>query len=138
MPLLTWQDEKHRLGHAAMDATHREFAALLNRLGDTADPDAFRAGFADLVAHTQAHFDAEDALMVESAFPATGEHRSEHRRILGQLAQIDERVQKGRLRMGREYIKELPAWFDLHAATMDSALAAHLKTRGPAAGSHDR
>jgi hemerythrin-like metal-binding protein len=110
-----------------MDATHAEFAALLNRLGETPDAAAFMAGFAALVAHTERHFAAEDLLMVESRFPALGEHRSEHLRVLGQLRQIDERVQRGRLQMGREYIRELPAWFDLHAATMDSALAAHLK-----------
>jgi len=31
--------------------------------------------------------------------------------------------------MGRAYVtQQLPGWFDLHAVTMDSALAAHLKS----------
>lgn len=127
MTLLLWQDDRHLLGVEEMDGTHKEFVDLVNRLGDMAEPDEFKLWFAELVAHTGAHFANEDRLMVESGFPALSEHRSEHNRILGQMTQINERVQRGIIVMGREYIKDLPQWFDLHAATMDSALAAHLK-----------
>jgi hemerythrin len=130
MTLLVWQDEKHLLGFPDMDDTHKEFAELLNSLGEMTDSDKFKAGFAQLVLHTKNHFDKEDRLMVESSFPAIGEHRSDHDRVLGQLTQINERVQRGIIALGREYIKALPNWFDVHAATMDSALAAHLKVRG--------
>lgn len=129
MILLQWQDEKHLLGFSEMDETHKEFAELVNLLGQMAEPESFKVMFAELLAHTKSHFDYEDSLMVNSAFPALAEHRSEHNRVLGQLHQINERVQKGFIVMGREYVKELPQWFDLHAATMDSALAAHLKSQ---------
>ena len=42
-------------------------------------------------------------LMAESGFPATAEHRGEHVRVLSQMKQIDGRVQKGRIAMGRAY-----------------------------------
>ncbi|MEZ5840226.1 MAG: hemerythrin family protein [Hyphomicrobiales bacterium] len=130
MTLLVWNDDRHRLDVAAMDEMHREFADLVNRLDAAPDSAAFRALFAELGAHTVAHFAFEDELMVESGFPALGEHRSEHDRVLGQMRQIGNRVERGFLAFGREYVRELPRWFDLHAATMDSALAAHLKAKG--------
>nr|WP_244669204.1 hemerythrin domain-containing protein [Rhodobium orientis] len=128
--MLVWQEDRHRLGVDAMDETHLAFADLVNRLGTAADPAAFQALFAELCAHTEAHFAEEDRMMVESGFPALTEHRGEHRRVLGQLSQIGERVARGRISMGRAYVADLPSWFDLHAATMDSALAAHLKKTG--------
>ena len=132
MTLLVWNDAHHALGVAAMDETHRGFADLVNRLGNAPGGGEFRTLFAELVAHTAAHFAFEDRLMVETGFPALGEHRSEHDRVLGQMRQIAARVERGLLVMGREYVRELPRWFDLHAATMDSALAAHLKAKGVA------
>jgi hypothetical protein len=47
------------------------------------------------------------------------------------LNQFKKRVDKGLIGFGRNYIKErMPDWFALHAATMDSALAMHLKNSG--------
>jgi len=130
MTLFNWQDSKHLLGVPQMDDTHKEFGDLVNQLVEISDSEDFKRVFLELLEHTRVHFDNEDRLMVDSAFPAIGEHRSEHDRVLGQLTQINTRVQNGMLVMGREYIKEMPNWFDVHAATMDSALAAHLKARG--------
>jgi hypothetical protein len=37
-------------------------------------------------------------------------------------------VERGRTTLARAYLcEQIPAWFALHAVTMDSALAAHLK-----------
>lgn len=124
--LLEGFERDYLLGVAAMDATHREFVALLNRLDD-APKDTFIPLFAELLAHTEAHFAAEGSWMSECGFPAIREHRGEHERVLGELHRFNARVAAGQVAMGRAYVRErLPAWFDLHARTMDSALAAHL------------
>jgi hemerythrin len=66
--------------------------------------------------------------MRSCGFPAIREHSDEHQRILGELGRIGQRVNKGLVSFGRMYVREgLPDWFRLHAATMDSALAAHWK-----------
>ncbi|MEJ2464633.1 MAG: hemerythrin domain-containing protein [Candidatus Thiodiazotropha sp.] len=110
-----------------MDDTHREFVDLLNRL-DSATKDEFISLFPTLIEHTRAHFDAEQRLMEESRFPATGEHRSDHQRVMGDLTRFGERVAAGSTAMGRAYVREqLPQWFEIHVQTMDSALAVHLK-----------
>ncbi|WP_319529248.1 hemerythrin family protein [uncultured Cohaesibacter sp.] len=129
MVLLTWDDSRHQLGVDEMDETHQEFADLVNRLGKETDKAAFQRLFVELFEHAKVHFEHEEHLMEESGFPALSEHRSEHARVLGQLNQINRMVQKGRITFGQSFVAGLPSWFDLHAATMDSALAAHLKTK---------
>lgn len=127
MPLLDWSDPRFTLGHAEMDETHREFVALVNALDGVADGE-FRRRFTELCAHTAGHFAREEALMDETRFPSAAEHKDEHRKVLGEMEQFRRRVERGVLPLGRAYVRErLPEWFALHAATMDSALAAHLK-----------
>ena len=122
---MAW-DERHALGVAAMDATHREFVAHLEAL--TAANDASFPGlFEALAEHTRQHFDAEAVLMKQCRFPATGEHTSEHLRVLGEMAFMGRAAQAGRLKTARSYVEALPAWFATHLATMDAALAACLK-----------
>lgn len=120
----------YRLGVSTMDQTHLEFIALVNQLAMAARDD-FVTLFAQLVQHTHAHFNSEAVLMEQYRFPAIREHTDEHQRVLGELDRFGEKVARGSIAMGRDYVQNhLPGWFDLHARTMDSALAAHIKLQG--------
>lgn len=124
--LIDPDDTRFRLGAQAMDHVHGEFIALINAMAE-ADQARFLQMFEHLVDHTVAHFDQEDRWMIEIRFPALQEHRSDHRRVLSDLGAIGRRSTRGKLAMGRAYVRDyLPAWFAVHAVTMDSALAAHL------------
>jgi hemerythrin-like metal-binding protein len=128
-------ENRYLLGVEAMDVTHREFVDLVNALGASGQT-RFAELFTELVAHTRAHFAAEEEMMERSGFPSTAEHRSEHARVLGEMERFVDSLARGRSRLARSYVTEqIPEWFALHAATMDSALAAHLKgsTRSAAA-----
>jgi len=123
--LIEWDDQAFVTGIPEMDTTHSQFVDLLNRLDNTVNSE-FAALFTRLVEHTQAHFADEEALMLASHFPGVTDHTGEHRRVLGELAQIKKQVDKGLISFGRCYLREgLPGWFRLHVATMDAALAAH-------------
>ena len=125
--LIAQFDDHYLLGHDGMDRTHREFVKLLNLLGNAAEAD-FAALLTRLQEHTRAHFEQENRWMEESAFPAMREHYDEHQRVLGELNRFAQRASSGTIAMAKAYVKQqLPQWFDLHARTMDSALAAHLK-----------
>lgn len=126
--LLTWRVE-FLLGRPDMDDTHQEFVELLNA-AYSATKDEFKDRFHALVMHTRRHFDAENELMKASNFFAINEHIGEHHRVMGQLDYFNKHVHLGRHDMGRQLLRELPAWFELHARTMDSALAGHLKSTG--------
>jgi hemerythrin-like metal-binding protein len=127
-PLIEWDTESFGLDVEAMDSTHEAFIALLNQLHAAADNPRFVALFGELIRHTEGHFNDEQAMMLVCGFPAISEHVGEHQRILGEMVQIGRRVDKGLVTFGRAYVRDrLPDWFRLHAATMDSALAAHWK-----------
>ena len=117
-----------QLGYAPVDEDHAVFVALLQQMGD-ADNVAFATLFPRLMAHTEQHFERENALMAQSGFPALAEHRGEHARVLGELHHFGRRVEKGLTAFGRSFIRDrLAPWFGLHITTMDAALIAHLKT----------
>jgi hemerythrin-like metal-binding protein len=118
--------ERYALGVAEMDATHREFVELADALMLACD-DEFPALFARLAEHTRQHFEHEGRLMKSCRFPATGEHNSEHLRVLGELAHFGRAIATGRLGLARKYAMSLPDWFATHLATMDRALAGCLK-----------
>ena len=120
-------EQRYLLGVSEMDDTHREFVELVNQL-DNADDQTFIPLFEQLIKHTSSHFAAENEKMQECGFPAIREHTEEHLRVLGDLERFGKRVAAGNIAMGRAYVtQQLPDWFDLHARTMDSALAHHLK-----------
>lgn len=130
--MMDWREADHALGVDEMDRTHREFVALVNLLNEADDGD-FAALFGRLLDHCREHFSNEGRLMRMTRFPALGEHEGEHHRVYGDLVQMHRAVQRGRLMLARTYVKTgLAEWFDLHLATMDSALAAHLKRTGEA------
>ena len=125
--MLIWDETRHSLGMPVMDATHREFVALAVAAA-LAGAEDFPLLFDTLFEHTRRHFDNESELMRNCRFPATGEHESEHRRVLGELAHMRRGIEEGRLSFARAYVKQgLPDWFANHLATMDAALAACLK-----------
>ncbi len=127
MNIIEWEDELFLLDVEVMDETHREFVDLVNQLNNATNKE-FPTLFDQLIAHTQTHFRQEENFMMESKFPSIAEHKDEHQRILGEMHQFKKRVDKGLIAFGRNYIKSrMPEWFRLHAATMDSALAMHLK-----------
>lgn len=123
---MAWDESRYGLGVPEMDDTHREFVELSYALLVASDED-FPALFVKLNEHTRQHFEHEGKLMKACRFPAIGEHNSEHLRVLGELAHFARGVAAGRLGLAREYVRNLPTWFDSHLATMDSALAGCLK-----------
>lgn len=126
--LIQADDPRYILGVSEMDDTHQEFIELVNRLQHSNKVD-FAALFSQLLKHTKQHFDAEYQMMQTTQFPAIEEHQADHLRVLGDLERMGRSLNNGSVMMARAYVLEmLPGWFDLHAITMDSALAGHIKS----------
>jgi hemerythrin-like metal-binding protein len=128
MSVLEWRAGLE-LGLEPMDATHREFVALLNDL-DLCPDSELPCRLQQFAAHTVAHFEQENAWMRACGFPPIGCHTGEHERVLSVIFQVLEMVNGGSIEVGRRLIAELPAWFEHHAATMDDALAYYIRISG--------
>ncbi len=129
-PLIEWHNDSLSVGITKMDDTHKEFIDLINRLGQAPD-EQFPELFNTLIEHTQQHFQSEDAAMEKSGFPPKFIHRNEHYRILDELKQLASTMGNGNISAAKAFVcNYLPEWFPMHAATMDRALAHHLKASG--------
>jgi hemerythrin len=120
--------ERYSLATEAMDANHREFVVCVERLAHAPDGEVL-AALDELIAHSVEHFERENRWMKESGFPPIHIHMGEHQRVLALLQSV-RRMAERSVVMGRQFAAELPGWFDTHLATMDGALAAHMKHRG--------
>ena len=118
---MAW-DERHVLGVAAMDATHREFVEIVDRL--LTCPDAEMAGLLQVfITHAEAHFGLENTWMEETGFPPRDCHISEHKAVMESAVQVEDLVRSGDFATGREFAAELANWFPGHADYLDAPLA---------------
>lgn len=112
-----------------VDATHQALAELIEGLIES-DSAAFPSRFQALLALMRLHVAEEGGLMRASRYPGIAEHEGEHHRVLGELVQLNLSIKRGHIALARAYVKGgLAPWFDLHMATMDAALMAHLERR---------
>lgn len=120
-------DERYRLGRSSMDGVHQHFMQLHQACVDATDEEAFRAACISLREHLVEHFEGEKGQMEACGFPMIQVHVGEHMRVLNEF----DHMLGGPRAMAHAYINEgIPAWFDQHVATMDSALAACLGHAG--------
>lgn len=121
-----------------MDATHQEFVRLVRLLAETEAATkggenriaAVAAAMETLLRHSQQHFAQEDFWMAESGFPPLRCHADEHRRVLASLQSVLRMVKGGHAALGKSVARELENWFERHAASMDAALARHMRQTG--------
>jgi hemerythrin-like metal-binding protein len=128
MALLEWSPS-YELDVALMDETHREFADLVNQVGEASDAELV-ARFDNLIEHTVAHFEQENLWMQECGFPPIDCHVGEHNRVIQALRSVRSLLLRGDLAIARRAAEEMSPWFANHAATMDAALAFHIKRSG--------
>jgi hemerythrin len=119
-----WREE-FELGHARMDATHREFVACVDALL-AADDAALGAALGAFEHHAREHFDEEDDAMRASAYGPAGCHIDEHAAVLGSLQQVKDMLARGRVDVVRAFGRALADWFPRHVQAMDAGLAAWL------------
>lgn len=113
--------------HTDIDKIHQELAELVLSLEKAPDRE-FVDLYATLIRHTESHFFHEEQLIRESAFPHHAEHLAEHRQMLHEMKQFQQRIERGLLPLARAYVEQrLLERFNLHITRMDSLLAAYLR-----------
>ena len=119
------------LGVDEMDETHREFVGHVNALGEASD-ERMLACLDALYVHTVEHFRQETQWMQQIQFPPLHCHSAEHEGVLEVMREVRGYLEAGKYEVGRVLAREVAAWFQSHAATMDAMLAHALKADGPA------
>jgi len=119
--VMEWTDN-YLLGYEAMDDTHREFVACVSALQRCDDKDVPQT-LGRVIDHLQSHFEEENSVMRETAFPPRDCHIDEHAAVLRSAGQIEQLVAEGDRLHVRRFAQALAEWFPGHATHLDSALA---------------
>ncbi len=126
---MTAAPANHRfaVGVPTIDALHEECEVALAHLATaiTRGEDV-GAALAALHEHLERHFQHEESLMSDSAFPPSGCHLREHASVLEVVAEVRKRYALGERDPAERLPEAVFEWFELHAASMDAALAAWL------------
>jgi hemerythrin len=116
----------------AMNDVHREELLIVNQINvaiaanDTAK---ILQLCQEWLAHTEAHFEKENAMMEKYHFPAYHCHHSEHIATLDELTAIIKAWQENNdLQALVTYVRDSwPAWYVQHISTMDTLTSAFVK-----------
>lgn len=130
--------EEYNIGFERIDRDHRQLLAMANALIDDLLANR-REGLAESIAALgsafDAHFEVEEKLMDESAFPFMIEHAREHRRLRQSYHQFATAVASGKddFRYTAFTCQQIVAdWLIDHAQKADRALANFLQQDGAA------
>ena len=115
------------LDFAPIDALHAEGEQTLACLEQANGRAATAAALSSLIAHIERHFGAEERWMSESGFGARQCHAREHAQVIEVVRDVMRRFEAGDDGIVVRLAAELPRWFELHASSMDAALAAQLR-----------
>jgi hemerythrin len=135
MSAFTW-NEKYATGIASIDDQHRSLFQSVQELHD-----AYRSGKAreaiplileQLVDYSSQHFEDEEAEMERAAFPGLPRHREEHRTLMAQVHNLQERYVQGEPQLPMELSILLSRWLKNHIKDHDMAFA-HFVCRNPGA-----
>ena len=127
MDWIAW-DASLDTGHIRMDAEHKELAQLFNRLRDAVDGGEGKAACAEvldrIIGHAQAHFEREQQMMVQHAYPKAAQHAAEHAMLLRQARDVRDSfdVTTGEARAALMKFPEV--WLAYHILFSDKELAA--------------
>jgi hemerythrin-like metal-binding protein len=117
------------VGFEPMDELHREFRDLVVALAAPEGGD-YGALLLALHEHLLQHCAIEEQWMKGSDFPSCACHRQEHEMLLEVISEVRRRCDAGDVEVVQRLAAELPRWFEIHANTMDAALAFHLREHG--------
>lgn len=106
---MVWSDA-FLLGLGPMHEVHHEFVDIVGAMQRAKDEELSTL-LKDFTTHAQAHFDAENAWMVETDFPARECHIDEHAAVMRSVHRVREGLAQGDYAVDRRLADELASWF---------------------------
>ena len=87
------------MGDDGIDAEHRQFIEIVNRLTasirDNAETSTIAALCDEVVAHSESHFRSEEAAMARYGYESLDAHRRDHERLLADIARVSREIRHG-------------------------------------------
>lgn len=132
MSLVRWSDE-FLVGDATIDSQHRYLFDLINAFHEAFMASRSRKEVArllnQLTEYAETHFQEEERLMRESAYPAAGEHHVIHEALYEQIYALNARFEDRALNPTYETVAFLRTWLTDHILKSDVAFGEYLRHR---------
>jgi len=115
------------VGIDTIDAQHQLLFGLINDVADLRALGGNPEGLLDLIERmirfSDAHFAAEDEVMIDSDFPLFPSHRAEHQQFLNRIARFLEDYRQQRRELTDEMMAFLKTWWFQHTNESDRKYA---------------
>jgi hemerythrin len=134
MSLIVWTDQMC-VGVKLLDNDHKKIVLLINELHEgllsgRAKPELDRV-FENLVSFTRIHFSHEEQLLVQTGYPGAAAHQQEHKTMIRQVLELQERFRSGApLGMYLDGMELLKSWLFNHMYGSDQEYGPYLEANG--------
>ena len=117
-----WNDELNT-GIREIDDQHRQFFTIINRLqtafGSFAERGVLVDTFTQLIEYLRVHFDTEEALLEQCAYPDLAQHRELHARFTQEVTELFRAYLRDTAGITRATIDFLRDWLVNHIMNED-------------------
>lgn len=117
MALLSWSHQ-YLIGNDLIDSEHHELFRLINAFHDhwieRRDHRSIAPLLNQLVAYAQAHFQHEEAIMLDAGFPGLGEHQKIHEAMIDTIFKLCQSFEDKSIHLEMETMKFVKRWLVDH------------------------
>lgn len=115
------------VGIEEIDSQHKVLIALVNEMHEAVHTrrgsDVVRGVLSKLVGYTRIHFAVEESLMRILGYPGYDEHKEQHEELIGNLYDLQQKVETGEMAIGFELMHFLKIWLTKHIMESDQQYA---------------
>ncbi|MGE4351118.1 MAG: bacteriohemerythrin [Bdellovibrionales bacterium] len=130
MALMTW-DNSYSVGIPSIDEQHQKLMKMINDLHDGMVAKKSREVLGpileSLVTYTVEHFDYEEKIFAQTAYPQTASHKQEHAKLKQRALEIRDRFKSSASgTLSLEVLNFLRDWLSGHIKGVDKQYSQHL------------
>ena len=133
MAQFQWTDDLYT-GNTLIDSDHRKLISMVNALFESLAKgqanDIISKVLNNLIIYTREHFGREEAEMQRINYAAAISHKSEHTKLIAQVAELKASLDAGQKINVLTVSRFLSDWLRDHILTVDKKLAAALREEG--------
>jgi hemerythrin-like metal-binding protein len=137
MTFLSWRKD-YDIGVAQIDAEHRNLLDLVNAFHDRNAQGATHSEIAhllnQLVSYAEEHFQHEEKVMSDNAYPLLDQHRELHVKLVASIFEINERFSAQPAKASAETLQFIKAWLLEHIIKHDMDIGDFLRRKAAQAG----
>jgi hemerythrin len=130
MNLVIWRDE-YSVGSQAIDQDHKTIFKMINVFYDAFHESRRRSELKQLlnqlVKYAEGHFQREEEIMLQHAYPQTTEHHRNHEQLFATIFALHTRLESDPLPLDHDAIRFLRHWLLDHILQDDKKLGEFLR-----------